>query len=89
MHYYHNNEIRSVPTFLIKKGDSIYYNIAAASILAKVARDEYIYTLCKENIELDNYYHLSKNKGYGTKQHRDGIKQYGLSKYHRKSFKIK
>ena len=39
-------------------------------------------------INLDNYYHLSKNKGYGTKQHRDGIKEYGLSKYHRKSFKI-
>jgi len=89
MHYYHNHQIRSVPTHLVKKGDALYYSIAAASILAKVARDEYIYSLCKENIELDNCYHLSKNKGYGTKQHRDGIKEYGLSKYHRKSFKIK
>ena len=87
--YYNQNQIHSIPVQMIKKGDSKYYNIAAASILAKVSRDEYIYALCKKHIELDNYYHLGKNKGYGTKQHRDGIKQYGLSKYHRKSFKIK
>lgn len=89
LNYFYNNEIKDIPVHLIKKGDSVYYNIAAASILAKVSRDEYIYELCKLDINLDNYYHLSKNKGYGTKQHRDGIKEYGLSKYHRKSFKIK
>lgn len=72
----------------IEGGDNWYCSIAAASILAKVARDTYVEELCKENPELDDYYSLSKNKGYGTKAHLDGLKTHGLSKWHRKTFGI-
>ena len=72
----------------IKKGDSKYISIAAASILAKVEHDFYIEKLCKENKDLCNY-DLLNNMGYGTKKHIEAIKKYGYSKYHRKSYKIK
>jgi ribonuclease HII len=68
----------------IIKGDSISISIAAASIIAKVYRDG----LMKD---LDNYYKgydFAKNKGYGTKFHREAIKKLGLSGFHRKSFKL-
>jgi ribonuclease HII len=55
-------------------------------ILAKVSRDEYIVKMCKENPELIEKYDLEKNKGYGTKKHMDGIRKYGISKWHRRSF---
>ena len=71
------------------KGDSIHKCISAASILAKVERDEYIRELCREKPELNERYGLLTNKGYGTKLHTEGIKQYGYSEYHRKSFKLK
>jgi ribonuclease HII len=87
--YYYDKQINDISVNMIKKGDSKFYNIAAASILAKVSRDEYIYELCDLDITLDNYYLLKKNKGYGTKDHLNGIKNHGLSKYHRKSFHIK
>lgn len=70
----------------IESGDNIYASIAAASILAKVSRDEYIMNLCKEYPELQEKYDLENNKGYGTKKHMDGIKQHGISKWHRRSF---
>ena len=70
----------------IKGGDNIYYNIAAASILAKVYHDEYVEGLCSENEELDKKYGWLSNMSYGTKRHIDGIKQFGITKYHRKSF---
>ena len=63
-------------------------NVAAASILAKVERDKYILELCKQEPDLDNKYGLIKNKGYGTKQHMDGILEHGTSKYHRHTFGI-
>jgi ribonuclease HII len=69
------------------KGDELYYSISAASIIAKEYHDEYIKTLCSENPELDTMYALSKNMGYGTKKHIDGIYKYGITKYHRKTFK--
>lgn len=69
-------------------GDNKYCNIAAASILAKIARDDYIYDICEKYPKLNEYYDLKKNKGYGTKKHMEGIKQYGISKFHRKSFGI-
>ena len=69
-------------------GDNKYCNIAAASILAKIARDNYIYDICEKYPKLNEYYDLKKNKGYGTKKHMEGIKQYGISKFHRKSFGI-
>ena len=68
-------------------GDNIYKSIAAASILAKTYRDEWIYKLVDENPELEKY-NLRNNKGYGTKKHLDAIKEYGITKWHRKSFGI-
>jgi len=70
----------------IEGGDNAYSCIAAASILAKVARDDYIAELCAANPLLIERYDLLKNKGYGTKKHMDGIKQYGITPYHRKTF---
>lgn len=68
----------------IIKGDGKYANIAAASILAKTHRDEYI-TKLSESYPM---YGWKQNKGYGTLIHRKAIEEYGLTKYHRKSFKI-
>lgn len=67
-------------------GDNIFVNIAAASILAKVTRDNYIIELCEKNEELKRY-DLHKNKGYGTKKHMEALKEYGTVEGHRKSFK--
>jgi ribonuclease HII len=72
----------------IEGGDNKYCAIAAASILAKTERDKYIEELCEEYPELKEKYGLEKNKGYGTKQHLDGIKKYGISKWHRKTYGI-
>lgn len=68
----------------IIKGDSIFASIAAASILAKTWRDEYMLGLHSEYPE----YGWLTNKGYGTREHRDAIEKFGLCKYHRKSFDI-
>ena len=73
----------------IVKGDSKFYSIAAASILAKEYHDDYIKKICFENKELNERYDLLNNMGYGTKKHIEGIQKYGLSKFHRKSFKLK
>ena len=78
--------IKQVKNVCVTQGDNKYTCIAAASILAKVARDEYIEELCKDYPKLDVYYNLSKNKGYGTKEHIDGIKKYGITKFHRRTF---
>ena len=69
----------------IIKGDQKYQNIAAASILAKTYRDEYMSNLHVKFPE----YNWIKNKGYGTKFHIDMITKFGRTKYHRKSFQIK
>ena len=69
----------------IIKGDNTYKSIAAASILAKTFRDNYIKQLVKENPGL-SMFNIEKNKGYGTKQHMEAIKEYGITKWHRKSF---
>ena len=71
----------------IINGDNIYKSIAAASILAKVNRDNYILNLCEEYPELKKY-DIHNNKGYGTKKHLDAIKEYGITKWHRKTFGI-
>jgi len=68
----------------IIKGDGIYASIAAASILAKTYRDEYMLQLHKEF----PCYAWNNNKGYGTAAHRIAIEQHGLCRYHRKSFNI-
>ena len=80
--------LNQVPHTTIEGGDNKYSAIAAASILAKVTRDEYIRDLCEKHPYLNEYYDLENNKGYGTKSHMDGIMQYGISKFHRKSFGI-
>ena len=77
-----------IPHTCIEGGDNKYTSIAAASILAKVARDQYINDLCDNDNTLIERYDLKKNKGYGTKQHMDGIKQFGITKHHRKTFGI-
>tara|TARA_Y100001968_G_C19186826_1_gene633196 strand:- start:281 stop:844 length:564 start_codon:yes stop_codon:yes gene_type:complete len=66
------------------KGDNNYVSIAAASIIAKVTRDNIMIKLCKKN----NRYNWKKNMGYGTKEHLLAIKKYGITELHRKSFKI-
>ena len=65
---------------MVNKGDNKFLSIAAASIIAKVERDKYIYNLCDENPYLREIYHLDTNKGYGTKQHMDAIRTYGITK---------
>ncbi|MCR9229029.1 MAG: ribonuclease HII [Flavobacteriaceae bacterium] len=67
----------------IIKGDGKYMSIAAASVLAKTYRDEYMAKIHEEF----PMYNWKKNKGYPTKEHREAIKKYGISKYHRKSFR--
>ena len=72
----------------VEGGDNKFTAIAAASILAKVERDKYIDDLCKENPELIERYGIDSNKGYGSKKHMDGIKTYGITKWHRRTFGI-
>ena len=72
----------------VVKGDNKYTPIAAASILAKVSRDKYIEEMCEKYPLLDEYYEIKSNKGYGSKRHMEGIKKYGISPWHRKSFGI-
>ena len=79
---------KNIKAECVVSGDDTYYSIAAASILAKTARDRYIENLCNENPELNDYYSIGTNKGYGAKIHINGIKKYGISKWHRKTFGI-
>jgi ribonuclease HII len=72
----------NIPYQCIVKGDGKYADIAAASVLAKTHRDEYMLQLAEQYPE----YGWSRNKGYPTREHRLAIRQYGLSPYHRKSF---
>lgn len=81
-------ENKTIPYITIEGGDNIYCSIAAASIIAKVERDNYIRDLCVDYPELDEKYSLSTNKGYGAKKHLDGIHKYGITKWHRKTFGI-
>ena len=76
-------EWKDVEQELIIEGDDKYIAIAAASILAKVAHDEWIMEYCVENPECNERYDLVKSKGYGTARHRDGIKHYGGHALHR------
>lgn len=75
---------RQLPYTTIVKGDGKYLSIAAASILAKTYRDDYMDRLAEE---YPSYDWLS-NKGYPTKKHREAIRQYGITPYHRKTFNL-
>ncbi|MDL2223731.1 ribonuclease HII [Bacteroidales bacterium OttesenSCG-928-M06] len=74
----------NIPSTTIVKGDGKYLSIAAASILAKTHRDEYMTQLHKEY----PHYGWDKNKGYPTKAHRKGIENFGITSYHRTSFTL-
>ena len=76
--------LKSIPNTSIIKGDSKYLSIAAASVLAKTYRDEYMNKIHEEF----PMYNWKKNKGYPTKDHREAIKKYGPCKYHRMSFRL-
>ena len=82
------DELQTLPHTCIEGGDDKYCAIAAASILAKVERDRYIEEMCSDHSYLDDKYGLLKNKGYGTKKHIDGIKEFGISQWHRKTYGI-
>ena len=82
------NKIETIPHVTVEGGDNKYASIAAASILAKVERDKYIDQLCEQNPTLSEYYGIDSNKGYGAKRHIDGIKEHGITIWHRRSFGI-
>ena len=75
---------RDLPYATIVKGDGKYQSIAAASILAKTFRDDYMNRLAEEY----PYYDWTSNKGYPTRKHREGIRLHGVSPYHRKSYNL-
>jgi len=75
---------KNIPYKAIVKGDGKYLNIAAASVLAKTYRDAYMLKIHQEF----PMYNWKQNKGYPTVEHREAIKKYGVTKYHRKSFKL-
>ena len=72
----------TIPYECIVKGDGKYMSIAAASVLAKTYRDDYIIALGKKHPQ----YGWEKNKAYATKQHREAIEKYGITEHHRLSF---
>ena len=74
----------NIPHETIVKGDAKYLSIASASILAKHSRDIYMKKISKK---FPNYFWF-KNKGYPTKEHKEALKKYGITKHHRKSFKL-
>jgi ribonuclease HII len=82
------SKIDTFPHVTVEGGDNKYASIAAASILAKVERDKYIDELCEQNPTLSEYYGIDSNKGYGAKRHLDGIKEHGITIWHRRSFGI-
>ena len=75
---------QKLPHTTIVKGDGKYLSIAAASILAKTYRDDYMNKLAEEYPQYD----WLSNKGYPTKKHREAIKQFGITPYHRKSYNL-
>jgi len=85
--YYSDKYDNYINHVCVVNGDNTYKSIAAASILAKTYRDEWINKLVDKNPDLEKY-DLRNNKGYGTKRHLDAIKQYGITRWHRKSFGI-
>jgi len=87
----YNEEMDQIDTYThvcVEGGDNTYACIAAASILAKVARDDYIEKLCDQHPVLDEMYSLRGNKGYGAKKHLDGIREHGITQWHRRSYGI-
>jgi ribonuclease HII len=87
----YNEDTEEMETYThvcVEGGDNTYACIAAASILAKVARDDYIEKLCDQYPVLDEMYSLRGNKGYGAKKHLDGIREHGITQWHRRTYGI-
>lgn len=82
--YVPEGEVMQVPATTVVKGDGKYLSIAAASVLAKTYRDDYMMRLHEQYPQ----YHWDTNMGYPTKAHYEAIRQYGITPYHRKSFKL-
>ena len=82
--YIPEGEVMEIPARTMVKGDGKYLSIAAASVLAKTYRDEYMLRLHEEY----PMYGWNKNMGYPTKAHYEAIRQYGITPYHRKTFKL-
>ena len=82
--YIPKGEVMEIPARTIVKGDGKYLSIAAASVLAKTYRDEYMLRLHEQYPQ----YHWDTNMGYPTKAHYEAIRKYGITPYHRKTFKL-
>lgn len=82
--YIPEGEVMEIPARTMVKGDGKYLSIAAASVLAKTYRDEYMMKLHQQYPQ----YHWDTNMGYPTKAHYEAIRQYGITPYHRKTFKL-
>ena len=82
--YVPKDGLLEIPARTVVKGDATYMSIAAASILAKTYRDDYMLRLHEEY----PMYHWDENKGYPTAAHYAAIEQYGITPYHRKSFRL-
>jgi ribonuclease HII len=81
-------KLEVIPYTTVEGGDNKYTCIAAASILAKVERDKYIDELCTKYPDLCEKYGIDSNKGYGAKKHMEGIREHGITMWHRKTFGI-
>lgn len=82
--YIPEGQIMEIPARTVVKGDGKYLSIAAASVLAKTYRDEYMLRLHEQYPQ----YHWDTNMGYPTKAHYEAIQQYGITPYHRKTFRL-
>ena len=82
--YIPEGEVMEIPARTVVKGDGKYLSIAAASVLAKTYRDEYMMKLHQQYPQ----YHWDTNMGYPTKAHYEALRQYGITPYHRKTFKL-
>jgi len=80
--------IVTLPYETVEGGDNTYMSIAAASILAKYSRDEYIHKLCESYPDLVSKYSIHTNMGYGTKKHLEGINEHGISQWHRTTYGV-
>ena len=82
--YIPEGQVMEIPARTVVKGDGEYLSIAAASVLAKTYRDEYMLRLHEQYPQ----YHWDTNMGYPTKAHYEAIRQYGITPYHRKTFRL-
>jgi ribonuclease HII len=78
--------ICEMPNVTVEKGDAKYMAIAAASILAKTERDKHVEYMCEQYPILAERYGFDTNMGYGTKTHLDGIREHGITQWHRRTF---